>query len=95
MRRHISLGPLYACWGRLESHNHFAMPGKPWTSPWKPSQDHPVKWQIVRGVGTGARKLLVWILWIYPEDGTAIHIEVGWSRTFIETMRRRFIITGE
>lgn len=76
MRRSIDVGRLYACWGVLNSHNHFAKAGETWTQKWKPSQPRPVRWQLVRGEGLD-RKPLIWILWLYQKDGSAIYVEFG------------------
>lgn len=73
---HINIHRFTISWGRIPSHHHFAKAGEVWTSPWKPSQPRPVLWQLVRAESCG-RKLPAWILWIYPVDGSAIHIECG------------------
>lgn len=81
----IKLGRLYLTWGRISSHHHFAKAGEVWASPWAPSQPRPVRWQIVRGEGLEPGKLPVWILWVYPADGSAIHVECGLARRAAQT----------
>lgn len=76
----MKIGRLYLCWGRIPSHHHFAKAGETWTAKYAPSQPRPVMWQIVRADGWHRPPPLIWILWIYPSDGTAIHVEFGFSR---------------
>lgn len=77
MSRWLNIGRLYIGGGRIPSHHHFAMDGEPWTCAWTPSQSRPVLWQIVRAETWKATKPLIWILWLYPNDGSAIYIEFG------------------
>lgn len=67
---------------RLERHHHFAKAGEVWDAAWKPSQPHPVRWQVCRADGSGKRKPWVWIFWFYPKDGSALSITVGWRRRY-------------
>lgn len=68
MRRSVSFGRLYVCWGKLPNHSHFKNPEMP-----------PTRWQLIRADTWKSKRPLIWLLWLYPSDGTAIFIEFGMS----------------
>lgn len=80
MSRLVKVGRLYFSWGRIPAHHHFAKKDEVWTHKYKPSQPRPVKWQLVRANPWQKLIPLIWILWMYPKDGSAIHFEFGLSR---------------